>query len=200
MIDIPLLVNLPDSALDHELVTDNMTYNATLANAIALLVTVVNSIPRAKSPPHRVFDPFSSTDPFNLSSCSGLSAYVTVFASIGHIWDRDTSTFPFFVVSLRIRAKEGKWDSSSTTNANSNIISNPTNIIDMTENNILIEYHSITDAEVSVASTTRTDNREIQNAKVVFMYIKSSIKGDIRLAIFTQFNNLLSHDNGNSLF
>ena len=161
MIDIPLLVNLPDSALDHELVTDNMTYNATLANAIALLVTVVNSIPRAKSPPHRVFDPFSSTDPFNLSSCSGLSAYVTVFASIGHIWDRDTSTFPFFVVSLRIRAKEGNWDLADTTDANGNIIPNPTNIIDVAGKNILTECHSITGDEVNAAIIVHTDDRAI---------------------------------------
>ena len=79
-----------------------MTDATNLTAAIALLVNAINAMPRAAPPPPRVFDPFASSDAFDLSSRSGAAAYATVSAPLDDIWDGDTSTFPSFVLSLRI--------------------------------------------------------------------------------------------------
>lgn len=178
-----------------------MADNGNLAAAIALLVQAINGMPRAPAPPPQVFDPFASSDAFDLSSRSGAAAYATASAPLDDIWDGDTSTFPSFVISLRIRAREGGWDAVGTTDAVTGVFTpNPTNIIDINDKNILTEYHSITDQEITTASTARVNNRAIQNSKAMFACIKSSIKGDIKNTIFTQFGNLPSIEDGDALF
>lgn len=178
-----------------------MAGNVDLAAAIALLVQAINGMPRAAAPPPQVFDPFASNAAFDLSSRSGSSAYATISAPLDDIWNGDTSTFPSFVVSLRIRAKEGKWDAAGTTDAATGITTpNPTNILDVAGRNILTDYHSISDADILAATTARRNDRGIQNSKAMFSCIKSSIQGDIKDTIFTQFGNLPSHEDGVALF
>jgi len=65
---------------------------------------------------------------------------------------------------------------------------------------MLTEYHSITEIDIATSCTNRTDNRAIQNARPMFQYVKSSIKGDVRDSIFTQAGNLPTHTDGNTLF
>ena len=109
-----------------------MANNVDLTAAIALLVQAINGMPRAAAPPPQVFDPFASDAAFDLSTRSGSTAYATISAPLDEIWNGDTSTFPSFVVSLRIRAKEGKWDAAGTTDAVTGITTpNPTNILDV---------------------------------------------------------------------
>ena len=133
-----------------------MAAQVDLAAAIALIVVAINGMPRAAPPPPRVFDPFASTDPFDLSSRSGSMAYATISAPLDNIWNGDTSTFPSFVVSLRIRAKEGKWDAPGTTNVTTEVVTpDPTSIHNVAIKNILTEYHSITDAEIATATIAR---------------------------------------------
>jgi len=178
-----------------------MANNVDLTAAIALLVQAINGMPRAAAPPPQVFDPFASDAAFDLSTRSGSTAYATISAPLDEIWNGDTSTFPSFVVSLRIRAKEGKWDAAGTTDAVTGITTpNPTNILDVGGRNILTDYHSISDADVLAATTSPLNDRKIQNFKAMFSCIKSSIEGDIKDTIFTQFGDLPSHDNGVSLF
>lgn len=120
-----------------------MAVNVDLAAAIALLAQTIN-MPRAAPPPPRVFDPLASADAFDLSAHSGFLAYANISAMLDNIFDGDTSTFPSFVVSLRIRAKEGKWDASGTTNDTTGVITpHPTNILDVSDKNILyrIPFH-----------------------------------------------------------
>ena len=107
---------------DRSRICNNMAANVDLATAIALLVQAINGMPRAAPPPPWGFNPFASTDVVDLSSRSGALAYTIISALLDNIWDGDTSTFPSFVVSLRIRAKEGKWDASSTMNTTTGVI------------------------------------------------------------------------------
>jgi len=139
-----------------------MATNVDLTAAIGLLVTTIKGMPRAAPPPPQVFDPFSSNDTFDLSSRSGSLAFATVSAPLNTIWNGDTSTFLSFVVALYIRAKEGKWDAAGTLDAVTRITTpNSTNILDVASENILTEYHSITDKEIVTAATARVNNRAI---------------------------------------
>lgn len=178
-----------------------MAGNVDLAAAIGLLVTAIQGMPRAAPPPRQVFDPFASDDAFDLSSRSGSSAYATVSSPLDTVWNGDTATFPSFVVALRIRAKEGKWDAAGTVDPVTNITTpNPTNILQIGGKNILTEYHSISDTEIETAATARTNDRAIQNSKAMFSCIKLSIDGDVKSTIFSQYGNLPEHDDGNALF
>ena len=97
--------------------------------------------------------------------------------------------------------QEGKWDAAGTTDAATGITTpNPINIIDVVGKNILTDYHSVSDADILAATTARTNNRGIQNSKAMFSCIKSSIQGDIKDTIFTQFGNLPSHQDRVALF
>ena len=179
-----------------------MTANTDLATFIALLVYVINGMPRAAPPPPpQVFDPFASADALYLSSHSDSTAYATVSSPLDDIWDDDTSKFRSLVVSSRIRAKEGKWDAAGTTDPTTGVVTpNPTNILYVSDKNILTKYHSITDAEITAVTTTRTNDIAIQNSKAMFSCIKSSIEGYIKDTIFTQFGKLPSHKDGVALF
>ena len=51
-----------------------MTDNAALAAAMTLLADAIRAMPQASVTP-KVYDPFKSTEPFDLSSRSGSMAY-----------------------------------------------------------------------------------------------------------------------------
>jgi len=139
-----------------------MAANVDLDATIALLVPAINGMPRADPPSAQVFDPFVSANDFDWSSWSGVSAYATVSSALDDIRDGDTSTFHSFFVSLRIRAREGDWDAAGTIDATTGVVTpNPTKIIDVADKNILTDYHSVTDAEITTASTACTNNRSI---------------------------------------
>lgn len=106
---------------------NTMADNAALTNTIALLVTAIIGMPIATPLTPRVFGPFALSDPFDLSFCSGSSAYATISAPLDDIWGGDVSTFPsFIIVDLCICAIEGKWDVEGTTDAATGaIIPNP---------------------------------------------------------------------------
>ena len=118
-----------------------MTYSVTstaLANALQALATAINAFPsnsQANSAP--VLDPFASNDPFDLSTRSGATAYEKVSSPLDVLWNGAVSSFPSFVVSLRIRAREAKWDSAGDTG-----------ITEVDGKNILTEYHSISDDDI----------------------------------------------------
>jgi len=88
-------------------------------------------------PPAPVFDPFVEDQPFNLSSRAGDQAYTNTSAAFNHedVWDGNVSNFLSFIMVLRLRAEEGKWNATA-----------PHDIFTINGNNILSDYHSITDA------------------------------------------------------
>ena len=152
-----------------------------LTNAIALI--------RAPAPAPQVFDPFQADVPYNLASRLGSQAYADVSAPLDDIWDGTVNSFPSFVVALSLRAEEAKWNAAA-----------PNGILDINGKNMLTEYHSITEVDITTARTNRVDTRAIQNSRAMFQCVKSSIKGDVRDTIFTQAGNLPTHTDGNTLF
>ena len=172
-----------------------MTDNAALAAAILALTNVIATMRQPAPAPTPVFDPFDSTKPFDLSTRAGSTAYSTISAPLDEVWDGHVATFPSFIVALRLRSEEGKWNAT----APQGILTFPTGTTGVS-NNILTDYHSVTDAQIETARDARTDQRAIQNAKAMFKCIKSSIKGALKDTIFTQIGNMPTHSDGNTLF
>jgi len=104
-------------------------------------------------------------------------------------WDDGVQTFPSFIVSLRLRASDAKWDDPL-----------PHGIINIAGKDVLTDYHSFTDTEITDSRTNQNDNRAIQNEMAMIQCVKSSIKGIIRDIIFTQLGNLSTHQNGIIIF
>jgi len=161
-----------------------MTENTALANAIAVVASIQ---PPVLTP--KIYNPFVTNDAFDLSSRVGSSVFVSASAPLGIIWDGDISNIPSFVVALRLHAKEGKWDAAGDTG-----------ILTIDGRDILTNYHSIYTVDVDTACTNRTNDRALQNSRTMYACIKSSIKGDLKDAIFTQFENIPNYDNGMALF
>jgi len=136
-----------------------------------------------------IYDPFATNDPFDLATWSSASAYATISAPLEQVWDGNIMTFPTLVGALRERANEGKWD-----------VIGLTNILSFETGTLFNDYYSITDADITTAFNTWENNRAIQNAKKMFQGIKSSISGDIKDTIFSQNENLLTNNDGVSLF
>ena len=90
------------------------------------------------------------------------------------MWGGDVSKFPSFVVSLMVCTREGKWDYT----ANKGILT-------VARNNILTDYHSVTEKKIQDARIACTNHRSIQNSKAMYNCVKSSIGGDIKDTIFT---------------
>ena len=70
----------------------------------------------------------------------------------------------------------------------------------MAGKNILTEYYSISDTNIKAPQISRKNDRVIQNSKVMYHCIKSSIPCDIKDTIFTQFNNIQENEEGIALF
>ena len=163
---------------------------AALKAAITALKNVIAPI-QTPAPSAPVFDPFVEDQPFNLANCAGNQAYTNISAALNDkdMWNGNISSFPSFIVALRLRVEEGKRNTTA-----------PHGILTINGNNILSDYHSIKDALIEVARMTWTDNRAIQNSCAMFQCIKSSIRGSIWDTIFTQSGNIPMHADGNTLF
>ena len=130
------------------------TNNAALANAIQALTTVIASMQAQSSTP-AIYDPFAHDQPFNVAARAGAQAYTDASAPLDTVWDGDISTFPSFVVALRIRASDAQWNAAS-----------PHDILDVLGHDILTDYHTIAVAEIESARLARTNNRAIQKDNV----------------------------------
>ena len=109
-----------------------------------------------------------------------------IFSSWRSMGRRSLKT-PSFVIKLRIRAQERKWDAPGDQG-----------ILNIDGKNILTEYHSITETQINTASTACTNNHSIKK-KVTSTCINYSIKGNLKDTIFNQFGNIPSHNNGIAL-
>jgi len=149
-----------------------MTNTATLAAAITTLANAIRAMPQVAVNP-KVYDPFKSNDPFDLSSRSGSMAYERISAPLDKAWEGEVSKFPSFVTELRIRATEGKWD-----------LDVDPGILKFGNKNILTDYHSISDADIEAARVARTSDRALQNATSMFNCTKTTVKGTLKDTIF----------------
>jgi len=94
-----------------------------------------------------VLDPFSEDQPFNLATRLDAQNFADVCEGLKEHWDSIISSFPSFVVKLRLFTSERKWNALV-----------PHEILTIGGNNLLTEYHSITDAETATARKNRAVN------------------------------------------
>jgi len=116
--------------------------------------------------------------PFDLSTRAASQVYIDVLAPLQDEWDVNVATFPSSIVSLKMRAAEGKWNQAV-----------PHGILTINGRNVLTDYHSVMDAEITTAYANRTYTCAIQNSTAIFKCIKLSIMRSIRDTIFTQAGN-----------
>jgi len=144
---------------------------------------------RALAAPLPTFDHFSEDQPFNLVTCLGAHDFADICKWFKEPWDGNVSSFSSFVVKLRLREAEGKCDAQA-----------PNGILIIGGNNLLTNYHSITDTEIKTVRTNRADNWAIQNSRAMFACIKASINGDPLDTIFGQSAKKPTHTDGQELF
>ena len=168
------------------------TSNTAIAAALQALATAVAAL-RPAVAPTKVHDPFATNDPFDLDTRSGSSAYSTISSPLDQLWDGAVESFPSFLVAVRIRAKQGKWNATG----DEGILSID---VDGKSKELLTAYHSITDAAIEIARVARTNARAMQNSKAMYSCLKSSITGSIKNSIFSQYGNLPPHEDGVAFF
>ena len=161
-----------------------------LAAALQALAQAIQNIPQVQQANHQpLLDPYTSDVPFDLSSRAGAQAFTNACAILDDTWDGTADAFPTFIVALRVRAREVNWGAQG-----------PQGILTYGNNNLLIDYHSITQAQLTTAFTNRVDDRAIQNSKAMYRCIKASITGDLKTTVFDQIDNRPTNEDGPSLF
>jgi len=165
-----------------------MTDNTATAAALQALAAAIAALQPADTS-RKIYDSFESNNPFDLSTCSSCSAYDKIFSTLDNVWSGEVDNFPSFVVSLKNRAKEGKWDATRDTGT-----------LRIAGKDFLTNYHSITDSEITTDQTACNDIQAKQNSKAMYTCIKSLIRGDVMDTIFTQFANLPDHEDRVALF
>jgi hypothetical protein len=167
--------------------------NAILATALTAIADAIanlnnDNVAAANAPPppptvHAiVLDPFSSNAPFDLSTRTGSLAFTTASTALDDPLDGTVEHFPAFIIYLRIRSGEVLWNSAAN------------------GNNLLTNYHSVTDTDVENARIAHVDPRAIQNSRAMYKCVKLSITGDLCATIFDQADNLPTTEDDPTLF
>jgi hypothetical protein len=172
-----------------------------LANALTALTAVLAGMGPAAGaggaavPGHAAMttDPFLSADAFDLSTRAGSNAYITASAPLDVIWDGTIEKFPSFLIALRIRASETNWGAAAPQGILVYAISGA-------DQHLFDNYDVFTDAILEAARVARTNDRAIQNARTLYKCLKTSIGGDLKATLFDQQGNLLTHEDGPTLF
>ena len=136
------------------------TSNTAIASALQDLATAVVALRPAVSPT-KVHDPSSTNNPFNLDTRYESNAYSTISSSLDQLWDGAVESFLSFLVAIRIRAKQGKWNATG----NQGIL---TIDVNGTDRDLLMEYHSVTDVVIEAARLNQKNARVIQNNKAMY--------------------------------
>lgn len=163
-----------------------------LTNAITALTNAIATIgppPAAAAARTPIHDIFASNDAFDLSTKAGMEALTAISKPLNQAWDGSTIGFPEFLVNLQLQFIKGKWNATGDLS-----------ISTVRGKDIFTKYHSITQAQVDTAQTTRTNDRAKQNAQALYRCLESSIGGSIKTTIFSQPENLPDHEDGVSLF
>ena len=174
---------------------DPVDHNAVLAQALTALATAVTQLNAYTAGAGGaggavpLLDPFDESTPFNLSARAGSTAYATACSALDETWDGMPDTLPSFVVCLRIRSAEVKWNAAA-----------PHGILTYGTHDLLKAHHNITEATITDARTARTDPRAIQNAKSMYECLKKSISSDLRSNLFEQASDIMTEADGPSFF
>ena len=171
--------------------------DAALAAALTQLANAINNFaPAAAGPggaipaaPVPLLDPFASNAPFDLSTRSGLTAFTQAGSALDDLWDGTVDKFPSFVIGLRVKAQEVRWNAAP-----------PHGILSINGNNLLTNYHALSEVDIEAARAARVDPRAIQNSQAMYICLKSSITGELKSLIYSQDGNLPHHEDGPLLF
>ena len=145
--------------------------------------------PPAQQPAAPLLNLFDSDQPFDLSTRAGSSAFSQACDPLDTKWDGSVDTFPAFVTSLKLRAREVGWDRAGATN-----------ILMINGINVLDDHHNLTQDQVNAAATARVNQRAIQNARAMYQACKKSLEGDLFTLVFQQDGNIPATEDGVSLF
>ena len=105
---------------------------AALANALQALTAVLQTLQDnptaapAAAAHVNILDAFESTHPFDLVSRAGSYAFAKASAPLEKTWDGTIEQFPSFIISLRVRASEVRWNAPA-----------PQGILDINGSNLL---------------------------------------------------------------
>lgn len=99
-----------------------------------------------------LLDPFDSDQPFDLTSRCGSQAFAAASATLDETWDDTIQTFPSFLISLRARASEVKWDAPPPCR----ILRNNINDINY---HLFTEHHSIPEDHLEQARLLHLHDR-----------------------------------------
>lgn len=163
--------------------------NTALANAMNALASAISAFQPSATTTPPVTNLYATNDAFDLSTRTGLNAFNAISQPLDEKWDGTTENFVSFLISLQVRAREGKWDAAA-----------PHGITSINNKDILESYHSITDSEVQAARIARTDDRAQQNARAMYHCIKGSIFGNLKIIVFSQMTTGTTHEDGVQLF
>lgn len=90
--------------------------NQALADAItaltAALATFQQPQPINVAAANPTLDPFDSVTPFDLTSRAGSHAFTLASAALDETWDGTIQAFPSFLLSLRARSSEVRWNAA----------------------------------------------------------------------------------------
>ena len=139
----------PNAPIDPALaafLTGANTNNAQLNTTLQALLT------HFTTPTIPVHDLYASPNAFNLAQRSGLTAYEKACEPLKVKWDGGSTGYPSFIIELRDRARDCKWDTPGITG----IMNIPQ---DASTINILHNYHGLQEASVNAAFAARTNLR-----------------------------------------
>lgn len=166
---------------------------ANIAATLQLLQAAIGGAqPAAAHAP--LYDLFDNGTPFDMNSRAGSSAMSIASAALSEKWDGSATKLPTFLLSLKQRAQDVKWDAP----APHGILMFPDN--DGNNCNLLDSYHSISPVTIEQVRAARTDFRSSQNSRAMFSCLFQSIEGDIRSVLFEQDGNTPAHQDGPTLF
>ena len=124
-----------------------------LAQAINGPVGFLQQQQQQQPPPAPVQQPaapllhlFNSDQLFDLSTHASSSAFHQACKALDIKWNGSVNTFPAFVTSLRLKAREVGWNRAGATN-----------IMLVNGRHILDNYHCLTQAKIDVMAVTRTN-------------------------------------------
>ena len=158
---------------------------------ITALMDLTNMIALIRAPEalQAIYDPYVEDQPFNLATYLGENAFPDMSEGLKDSWDGTVASFPSFVLKLRLRVTKGKWNNAA-----------PRGGLTINAYNLLTDYHSIIDAQITTERAVRADNYVIQNFRAMLNCIKASISGDLLNTILGQYANIPTHTDGPSLF
>ena len=181
--------------------------NAALTTALQNIAVILQNIQQAQGanpppavPPAPTYATFPTDTPFDLDTRAGSRAFSQMCEPLESKWDGTPQSFAPFLLELRVRSQEVKWDAAAPHGIMSYPHTTGTAPHQVTTNHhLLTNYHELTAPIVEAARLARTDDRAIQNALGLYKCIKHSITGDLHTMMLDQQGHFTANEDGPKL-